>query len=81
MIQLTAKLPDELVTLIQAGAVQLDAVEANPWLGIEQVRAYRRRLPGWTFCLHHADRASRLAWMPGEHRVGGPPAVCEQPGV
>ena len=57
MIQLTAKLPEDLFTLIQAGAVQ------------------------WTFYLYHADLASRLAWMPGEHRVGGPPAVCEQPGV
>ena len=68
-IQLTAKLSDGLFDLVQAGAVQIDGVEANPWLGIDQVRAYRRQLPGCAFYFHHADLASRLAWMPGTGRL------------
>jgi len=66
---LTAKLSGGLVELIQSGAVQIDAVEANPWLGIEQIRAYRRQLPGCTFYFHHAGLASRVAWMPRTVRL------------
>ena len=69
MIQLTAKLSDGLFTLIQSGAVQIDGVEANPWLDVERVRAYRQQLPGSTFYFHHASLASRLAWMPGTGRL------------
>ena len=69
MVQLTAKLSDGLVELVQSGAVEIDAVEANPWLDVEQVRAYRRQLPGLTVLFHHADLATRLAWMPGTGRL------------
>ena len=65
MIQLTAKLSDGLVELVQSGAVQIDGVEANPWFDVEQIRAYRRQLPGWTFYFHHGDLVSRLKWVPG----------------
>ena len=69
MIQLTAKLSESLVDLLQSGAVEIDGVEANPWLDIERVRAYRRQLPACTFYFHHASLASRLAWMPGTGRL------------
>jgi uncharacterized protein (UPF0276 family) len=65
MIQLTAKVSDGLVELIQSGAVEMDGVEANPWFEIEQVRAYRRQLPGWRFTFHHGDLVSQLKWVPG----------------
>ena len=65
MIHLTAKLSEDLVDLIQAAAAQIDGVEANPWLDIERVRAYRRQLPGWTFYFHHGDLVSGLKWVPG----------------
>ena len=68
MIKLTAKLSDDLVELVHSGAVEIDGVEANPWLDAEQVRAYRRQLPESTFYFHHADFATRLAWMPGTGR-------------
>jgi hypothetical protein len=69
MIQLTAKLSDGLVELVHSGAVEIDGVEANPWLGVQRVRAYRDQLPDWTFYFHHADLATRLAWMPGTGRL------------
>ena len=65
MIHLTAKLSEDLVDLIQAGAVQIDGVEANPWFDVKQVRAYRRQLPGWTFYFHHGDLVSQLKWVAG----------------
>jgi hypothetical protein len=68
MIQLTAKLSDGLVELLQSGAVEIDGVEANPWFDLAQVRAYRRELPGWTFYFHHGDLVSRLKWVPGTRR-------------
>ena len=65
MIQLTAKLSDGLIELVQSGAVWIDGVEANPWLDVEQIRAYRRQFPEWPFYFHHGDLVSRLRWAPG----------------
>jgi len=65
MMQLTAKLSDDLVELIQSGAVRIDGVEVSPWFDIERIRAYRQQLPGWTFYFHHGDLVSRLKWAPG----------------
>jgi uncharacterized protein (UPF0276 family) len=65
VIKLTAKLSDGLVELVRSGAVDVDGVEANPWLDVQQVRAHRYQLPDWTFYFHHGDLVSQLKWVPG----------------
>lgn len=56
--------PGEGAPLVD-GAPLCDGVEVGPWFSVEQIEAYRRRLPGLPFHLHMGSLAARLRWKPG----------------
>jgi uncharacterized protein (UPF0276 family) len=68
MIELSASLSDPLVELIRAGLAPVQALEAGPWHSPDQIRQYRRQLPGCKFHFHHSNLISSLKWRPGTRR-------------
>lgn len=57
-IQISADLSNGLIDLLQANAVEIDAVEVGPWFSPGQIQAYRQQLPDLPFYLHYSNRVS-----------------------
>ncbi len=59
-----------LLECMEAGEVSLDGVEVGPWFTLEQVRAYRQKLPALPFFFHAADLIDEVGEIPGaEERI------------
>jgi hypothetical protein len=60
-IQLTTKIDESVVPLLQANQLPVDGVEAGAYLPLPQIEAYQKRLPDERFFFH----AGRMGLLPG----------------
>jgi uncharacterized protein (UPF0276 family) len=65
VIQLSTNLSDPLLELIGEDAAPIDAVEVGPWFSVQQIRDYRRTLPGLPFYFHGGDLIEQVGLIPG----------------
>jgi uncharacterized protein (UPF0276 family) len=65
MIRLTTNLSDPLLELFFEGKNLVDGVEVGPWLGVRQIREYRKALPGIPFYFHGGDLIAGVGLIPG----------------
>jgi uncharacterized protein (UPF0276 family) len=65
VIRLTTDLSDPLLELIHGGQAPIDAVEVGPWFTVQQIHAYRQKLPALPFYFHGGDLIERVGFIPG----------------
>ena len=79
---LTADLTEILLDLISADPSTVEAVEVGPWLSIDRISAYRRKLPDLPFIFHGSNLIVEIGENSGaEERIQEYLACTESPWV
>jgi uncharacterized protein (UPF0276 family) len=79
---LVADLSEALLDLMASEKFIVQAVEVGPWFSVEQVSAYRRKLPDLPFIFHGADLIAEIGENSGvEERIKGYLACTGSPWI
>jgi uncharacterized protein (UPF0276 family) len=65
VMELTTNLSDPLLDLVDNGQAPIDGVEVGPWFSLQQIHAYRQRLPEMPFYFHGGNLIAKVGWFPG----------------
>ena len=76
MIRLTTVLSSASLELLHNGETLVEGIEVGPWCSMQQIRTYRRTLPGIQFYFHGSGLIERVGLVPGAVRRVAAYAKC-----